>query len=247
MAWSTPSTHVLGYVVTPTDWNEVVNDLRFLKGLDGAVAIEDFVSIAKTGAGVQNQLGLINTQAAAADVGGQIYIGRAVGTAIGQMRAAWDDANATDGYLAFWTRQANAMAEVLRLTSDGVSVFAGNVQLSDTEKLTSTSYPLYTYLGFSAAGGSVKLHAAADMYFRIDSDNGGTGMNFLWEHNAGTQLAELNDNGLFGLTVGPLGLLDGIAEPAHNATYAQIYVDVADGDLKIKFKDDFIRVIAADS
>lgn len=45
MAWSTPTTRATGYVVTAANWNEFVNDLRYLKGLDGAVAIENAITL----------------------------------------------------------------------------------------------------------------------------------------------------------------------------------------------------------
>lgn len=40
---------------------------------------------------------------------------------------------------------------------------------------------------------------------------------------------------------------DGIAAPAAVATKAILYVDTADGDLKIEFGDDFGAVVQADS
>ena len=45
MAWSTPTTRATGYVVTAANWNEFVNDLRYLKGLDGAVSIENAITL----------------------------------------------------------------------------------------------------------------------------------------------------------------------------------------------------------
>lgn len=45
MAWATPTTRSTGYVVTASNWNEIVNDLRYLKGLDGAVAIENAITL----------------------------------------------------------------------------------------------------------------------------------------------------------------------------------------------------------
>jgi len=45
MAWSTPTTRSTGYVVTASNWNEIVNDLRYLKGLDGPVAIENAITL----------------------------------------------------------------------------------------------------------------------------------------------------------------------------------------------------------
>jgi hypothetical protein len=44
-----------------------------------------------------------------------------------------------------------------------------------------------------------------------------------------------------------LSLLDAIAAPAVNAAYAQIYVDAADGDLKVKFADGVVKTIAVDT
>lgn len=40
MAWSTPSTQSAGYVVGAGDWNVLVNDLKYLKGQDGAISLE---------------------------------------------------------------------------------------------------------------------------------------------------------------------------------------------------------------
>ena len=45
MAWATPTTRSTGYVVTASNWNEIVNDLRYLKGLDGAVAIQNAITL----------------------------------------------------------------------------------------------------------------------------------------------------------------------------------------------------------
>lgn len=47
--------------------------------------------------------------------------------------------------------------------------------------------------------------------------------------------------------VGPLTLTDGIVAPGALAGAARIYVDVADGDLKVVFADGFVATIAADS
>lgn len=44
-----------------------------------------------------------------------------------------------------------------------------------------------------------------------------------------------------------LALVDGITAPAAIVGVAQIYVDIADGDLKVRFGDGFIRTIALDS
>ena len=45
----------------------------------------------------------------------------------------------------------------------------------------------------------------------------------------------------------PLALTDGITAPGTLTGYAQIYVDTADGDLKVKFGNGFVATIALDS
>lgn len=42
-------------------------------------------------------------------------------------------------------------------------------------------------------------------------------------------------------------LEDGVPEPARSGTQAQIYVDVADGDLKVKFGDGTVKTISVDT
>ena len=44
-----------------------------------------------------------------------------------------------------------------------------------------------------------------------------------------------------------LNLSDGITAPSTKTGLAQIYVDASDGDLKVKFGDGHVEVIAADS
>jgi hypothetical protein len=48
-------------------------------------------------------------------------------------------------------------------------------------------------------------------------------------------------------SVNNLALVDGITAPGTQAGYAVIYVDTADGDLKVKFGDGTTKVIAADT
>lgn len=46
---------------------------------------------------------------------------------------------------------------------------------------------------------------------------------------------------------GALAINDGITAPGTSAGFAQIYVDTADGDLKVKFGDGTVKVLAADT
>lgn len=45
---------------------------------------------------------------------------------------------------------------------------------------------------------------------------------------------------------GPFRLVDGITEPGTVAGFAQLYVDAADGDLKVKFGDGVVKTLATD-
>jgi hypothetical protein len=45
MAWATPTTRATGYVVTAANWNEFVNDFRYLKGLDGKIALSNAIEL----------------------------------------------------------------------------------------------------------------------------------------------------------------------------------------------------------
>jgi len=54
-------------------------------------------------------------------------------------------------------------------------------------------------------------------------------------------------NGSVVLSVPPFGLLDGVAAPATIAGFAQLYVDSADGDLKVKFGNGVVKTIAVDT
>lgn len=45
----------------------------------------------------------------------------------------------------------------------------------------------------------------------------------------------------------PLSLFDGVTAPSAVAGFAQIYVDVADGDLKVKFGDGTVKTLATDT
>ena len=64
----------------------------------------------------------------------------------------------------------------------------------------------------------------------------------------GEKFIDMDDgNQLQRLNIGPLALVDGISEPATITGLAYIYVDTADGDLKVKFGDGTIKTIVTDS
>lgn len=61
----------------------------------------------------------------------------------------------------------------------------------------------------------------------------------------GTSILQIKSHGI--KTIGDIRLTDGKAQPGTEAGYAILFVDSADGDLKVKFGDGFVRTIAADS
>ena len=70
---------------------------------------------------------------------------------------------------------------------------------------------------------------------------------------AGTIIGKIGGSGILQIkshgikTIGDIRLTDGKAAPATEAGYAILYVDSADGDLKVKFGNGFVCTIAADS
>lgn len=76
-----------------------------------------------------------------------------------------------------------------------------------------------SYLNLNGASGDVELASADDMIFRIDSDNNTTGKTFKWQHNASTDLMELQDDGDLILSVGDFYINDRIIYTSHANTF----------------------------
>jgi hypothetical protein len=49
------------------------------------------------------------------------------------------------------------------------------------------------------------------------------------------------------LVAGRISLTDGVTPPDATASFAHIYVDIADGDLKVKFGDGIVKTLATDT
>jgi len=88
-----------------------------------------------------------------------------------------------------------------------------------------------------------------DWYFRLVSDSAtslGTKA-ILSEAGDLTLGATKQTGGVGGLYAGVVAVKDGVTAPSAVANMAVIYVDTADGDLKVRFSNGFIATIAADS
>lgn len=62
MAWTTPAPRATGYIITGADWNELVNDLRDRRGLDGVVTFENSLTVPGVNGSIElGALGASNT------------------------------------------------------------------------------------------------------------------------------------------------------------------------------------------
>lgn len=82
----------------------------------------------------------------------------------------------------------------------------------------------------------INASAAGKLYLGFDAGTGGIQLG----NGAGAVTGKW-------VPAGGLSLLDGITEPGTDAGYATIYVDTADGDLKVKFGDGTVKLIVADT
>ena len=80
------------------------------------------------------------------------------------------------------------------------------------------------------------------VYIQQSTLGGSTGTISLFAE--GTTRLYVNQNGI--RATGDIRLSDGIAAPAAAGGYAILYVDSADGDLKVKFSDGTVTTIATD-
>jgi hypothetical protein len=123
----------------------------------------------------------------------------------------------------------------------------------------SAATPAYGFAGggngmYLSAANVVSLAAGGSQIFEFAANTSGVAM-YAGSTAASISLAVYNlsasVNGLIvfadgrvRLPVGPLQIKDTITAPATQAGFAQIYVDTADGDLKVKFGDGTVKTIA---
>jgi hypothetical protein len=79
--------------------------------------------------------------------------------------------------------------------------------------------------------------------------NGGSGVRFNSTGNTAAQVFRFLDDGVeaFRIGAGVIGIPDGVTAPDALASVAWIYVDTADGDLKVKFPDGVVKTLATDT
>jgi hypothetical protein len=150
---------------------------------------------------------------------------------------------------------ANVFTAVQAIKSPAVSGEA--IPLTITNQSTSSLNQVA--LVFRAHSSSVNYRAK--IVGQRNSDNYGTSLNFYTQDNTSgdslTQKMVLNKSGhlLIGTTTdsaqltvnGAMALVDGMTAPGTTSGWAKIYVDSADGDLKVKFGDGTVKTLATDT
>jgi hypothetical protein len=167
---------------------------------------------------------------------------------IGYGPTGYGFAHATGSYIAYAdTLHVGALgASSAALTLSATGIFS---VLNTTASTSTSSGALVVSGGVGVAkeivtggiircGGSNGLSLGSDTgNIRIDSA-GPVGVEFRGLSAADT---------ITGFTMREMALIDGTTAPSTRAGYATIYVDTADGDLKVKFGDGTVKTIATDS
>jgi hypothetical protein len=164
---------------------------------------------------------------------------------LGSSSNAFFIGDGSGGATYFYTRTSSTNTS--RLAIDNVT---GNITVPATAAATSASFGALVVGGgvgvakeiitggIVRCGGSNGLSLGSDTgNIRIDSA-GPAGVEFRGLSAADT---------ITGFTMREMALIDGTTAPSTRAGYATIYVDTADGDLKVKFGDGTVKTIATDS
>jgi len=164
---------------------------------------------------------------------------------LGSSSNAFFIGDGSGGATYFYTRTSSTNTS--RLAIDNVT---GNITVPATAAATSASFGALVVGGgvgvakeiitggIVRCGGSNGLSLGSDTgNIRIDSA-GPAGVEFRGLSAADT---------ITGFTMREMALIDGTAAPSTRAGYATIYVDTADGDLKVKFGDGTVKTIATDT
>lgn len=107
--------------------------------------------------------------------------------------------------------------------------------------------PSLDFVDRSGSSGDFRMHADANIFqMMFDAGSDGTFEQGLWSFNPLSSTPEMVLTGRLRSTQYTM-IADGVATPALLAGFASIYVDTADGDLKVRFGDGIIKTLATDS
>jgi hypothetical protein len=154
-----------------------------------------------------------------------------------------------DGQLMVASSASNNLLNVRRY---GAATSGPRIQFQKTRNADHAAHSIVSdaddigALGFYGSDGAAFI-AAADILAEVDGTPGTNDMpgriTFkITPNGSPTPVAQVlmgNDGGI--------AVADGITAPATRAGWATIYVDTSDGDLKVKFGDGTVKVLAADT
>lgn len=147
----------------------------------------------------------------------------------------------SDGVLAAFDRAGTTVAE-LSVTSTILSLLHaatnGSVVISGGNSSANGGNII---LGGATGDNNIQLRISGDKGIEIDSNRHilpGSDA----DQNLGSSILRYAQ-----LYTGSLTMTDGIAAPSTQTGYAQLYVDTADGDLKVKFGDGTVKTIVVDT
>ena len=133
-------------------------------------------------------------------------------------------------------------------STTGVSNLTGRLFVSESNALNTAAPDTYAFttaqaggriaLGSNASGNYIQSFGTRPLVFNL------AGNNSIFYGNVGIGTTAPNEK----LTVaGAISITDGITAPSATSGYAKIYVDTADGDLKVIFGDGTVKTIATDT
>lgn len=192
-----------------------------------------------------NRIEIIGDEIAGYDGAGtkQFYLQASDGKAVAGAGDVWLDENgitlvegATDGNKIKWVNAGGDKLGTFHVIESGVTtsviyITGLSPDVGDDSIINLTAN--------EQAGGATQLQVVSPSVTGYDA--AGTIIGRI----GGTGILQVKDHGI--KVIGDIRLTDGKAAPATEAGYAILYVDSADGDLKVKFGDGHVATIAADS
>jgi len=178
--------------------------------------------------------------------------------------AGYDDSDVLQFYLDAADGKAYAGAGTIELDADGITIESTDSEIFTSNavkfELSDVSYgSLSSWHGASDHEIAVRAEAVAGKNSTLSmlAQYSDTGVLFadieLWcsrdddTYPAGIGIRSRNEGTQRVLLSPFFEIPDGVAAPDATVGYAKVYVDTADGDLKVKFGDGHVAVIAADS
>lgn len=162
MGWVTPSTQSTGHKVTAAEWNELVNDFRYLKGLDGTATIQDGLITQELIPDANSTHDLGSNAARYRDLylGSEAYLGDSGYLTGGVASGTSSETHLTRNayYNAGWKRRvadADACALVLEATGDLVFYGSSDGNSAADSAITFTERFRITKAGKMSTGGAM--------------------------------------------------------------------------------------------